>query len=154
MKINYIGRIAVSKTALLLCVATLLEPSVVFAQATLEEIVVTARAREETLQEVPISVSVISGESIDRKAINTMEALSTSVPNFTVTQDPIGDKINVRGIFTGEIASLEQSVSTFLDGVNHGRGTQVRFSFLDLERVEVLRALKEHCLGKIQSVGH
>ncbi len=113
-----------------------------------EEVVVTARAREETLQDVPISVSLVSGKTIDETGIDNLEELATSVPNFTVTQDPIGDKINIRGIFTGEISSLEQSVSTFVDGVNRGRGTQSRFAFLDIERVEVLRGPQGTLFGK------
>ena len=117
-------------------------------EAIVEEVIVTARARAETLQDVPISVSLVSGETIEETGIDNLEELAGSVPNFTVTQDPIGDKINIRGIFTGEIASLEQSVSTFVDGVNRGRGTQARFAFLDLERVEVLRGPQGTLFGK------
>jgi iron complex outermembrane recepter protein len=114
----------------------------------LEEVVITARAREEALQDVPISVATVSGSRIEEGGIINLEQLAAGIPNFAVTQDPIGDKINIRGIFTGEVASLEQSVSTFLDGVNRGRGTQSRFAFLDLERVEVLRGPQGTLFGK------
>ena len=114
----------------------------------LEEVVITARAREEALQDVPISVATISGNALEESGVINLEQLAEGIPNFAVTQDPIGDKINIRGIFTGEIASLEQSVSTFLDGVNRGRGTQSRFAFLDLERVEVLRGPQGTLFGK------
>jgi outer membrane receptor protein involved in Fe transport len=114
----------------------------------MDEVVVTARVREETLQSVPISVSVVPGKTIDETGIDNLEELATVVPNFTVAQDPIGDKISIRGIFTGAIASLEQSVSTFVDGVNRGRGTQSRLGFLDLERVEVLRGPQGTLFGK------
>jgi outer membrane receptor protein involved in Fe transport len=112
------------------------------------EMVVTSRAREEALQDVPISVSLISGTTIDETGIENLEELAGLVPNFTVVQDPIGDKINIRGIFTSEVPSLEQSVSTYIDGVNRGRGAQARLDFLDLERVEVLRGPQETLFGK------
>jgi outer membrane receptor protein involved in Fe transport len=114
----------------------------------LEEVVITARAREEALQDVPISVATVSGTLLEGSGIINLEQLASGIPNFAVTQDPIGDKINIRGIFTSEVASLEQSVSTFLDGVNRGRGTQSRFAFLDLERVEVLRGPQGTLFGK------
>ena len=112
------------------------------------EMVVTSRAREEALRDVPISLSLVSGDTIDATGIQNLEDLADSVPNFSVTQDPIGDKINIRGIQTSEVASLEQSVSTFVDGVNRGRGTQARLRFLDLERVEVLRGPQGTLFGK------
>jgi outer membrane receptor protein involved in Fe transport len=114
----------------------------------IQEMVVTSRAREEALRDVPISLSLLSGDMIDASGIDNLEDLSAVVPNFTVTQDPIGDKINIRGIFTSEVPSLEQSVSTFVDGVNRGRGTQSRLQFLDLERVEVLRGPQGTLFGK------
>jgi outer membrane receptor protein involved in Fe transport len=112
------------------------------------ELVVTSRAREEALRDVPISLSLVSGDMIDASGIENLEDLAAVVPNFAVTQDPIGDKINIRGIFTSEVPSLEQSVSTFVDGVNRGRGTQSRLQFLDLERVEVLRGPQGTLFGK------
>ena len=112
------------------------------------EMLVTSRAREEALRDVPISLSLVSGDMIDATGIENLEDLSAVVPNFSVTQDPIGDKINIRGIFTSEVPSLEQSVSTFVDGVNRGRGTQSRLQFLDLERVEVLRGPQGTLFGK------
>ena len=114
----------------------------------IQEMVVTSRAREEALRDVPISLSLVSGDMIDATGIEDLEDLATVVPNFSVTRDPVGDKINIRGIFTSEVPSLEQSVSTFVDGVNRGRGTQARLQFLDLERVEVLRGPQGTLFGK------
>lgn len=107
--------------------------------AQLSVIVVSAQKREENLQDVPVSVVALSGEAIDDAGVTRLESLADFVPNFTIVQDPIGDKINIRGIQSGNNAGLEQSVATFVDGVYRGRGVQSRFSFLDIERVEVLR---------------
>ena len=63
-------------------------------------------------------------------------------------QDPIGDKINIRGIQSGNQAGFEQSVATFVDGIYRGRGIQSRFSFLDVAMVEVLRGPQPTLFGK------
>lgn len=114
----------------------------------LEEIVVTAQKRSENLQEVPISLSAVSGEKIQAAGLARPEDLSILIPNFSIYDDPIGDKINIRGIQSGNNAGLEQSVSTFVDGVYRGRGVQSRFAFLDVERVEVLRGPQGTLFGK------
>jgi outer membrane receptor protein involved in Fe transport len=114
----------------------------------LEEIVVTAQKREQGLQDVPVSIQALTGERIADANIHRLEDLSAHVPNFSIQQDPIGDKINIRGIQSGNNAGLEQSVATFVDGVYRGRGAQSRFAFLDLERVEVLRGPQDTLFGK------
>lgn len=98
--------------------------------------------------DVPISVSAMDGEKIQDSGIQRFEDLTAYVPNFTVTQDPIGDKINIRGIQSGTQAGFEQSVATFVDGIYRGRGTQARFSFLDVAMVEVLRGPQPTLFGK------
>jgi len=118
------------------------------AQLKLEEVVVTAQKRVESLQDVPISVSAIDGEKITDAGIQRAEDLTAYVPNFQVNQDPIGDKINIRGIQSGNQAGFEQSVATFVDGIYRGRGTQSRFSFLDVAMVEVLRGPQPTLFGK------
>jgi outer membrane receptor protein involved in Fe transport len=115
---------------------------------TLEEVVVTAQKRAESLQDVPISVSAMSGEKIAEAGIPGFQDFSAYVPNFNVTSNAIGDVISIRGIQSGILASVEQSVGTFVDGVYRGRGTQSRFSFLDVGTVEVLRGPQSTLFGK------
>ncbi len=114
----------------------------------LDEIVVTAQKREQSLQDVPASVSAISGAKIAQTGIAKLGELTGLVPNLQIQADPIGDRINIRGIQSGNNAGLEQSVSTFVDGVYRGRGVQTRFAFLDLARVEVLRGPQGTLFGK------
>ncbi|MFQ3323932.1 MAG: iron complex outermembrane receptor protein [Pseudomonadales bacterium] len=114
----------------------------------LEEVLVTAQKKSQSLQDVPVSVSALSGDKLASAGIQRAEDLSAMIPNFSVQQDPIGDKINIRGIQSGNNAGLEQSVSTFVDGVYRGRGVQGRFSFLDVGRVEVLRGPQGTLFGK------
>ena len=114
----------------------------------LEEVVVTAQKRVESLMDVPISVSALTGQKIADAGIQRSEDLAAYVPNFQVTQDPIGDKINIRGIQSGNQAGFEQSVASFVDGIYRGRGTQTRWSYLDVARVEVLRGPQPTLFGK------
>ncbi len=114
----------------------------------LEEVVVTAQKRKESLQDVPISVSAINAHQLQAAGIQRLEDVTSLVPSFEVQQDPIGDKINIRGIQSGNQAGFEQSVGTFVDGIYRGRGTQSRFAFVDVEMVEVLRGPQGTLFGK------
>lgn len=118
------------------------------AQKKLEEVVVTAQKRAQSLMDVPISVSAIDGGKIQDAGIQRAEDMTAYVPNFQINQDPIGDKINIRGIQSGNQAGFEQSVATFVDGIYRGRGVQSRFSFLDVSMVEVLRGPQPTLFGK------
>ncbi|MGH7179673.1 MAG: TonB-dependent receptor, partial [Tepidisphaeraceae bacterium] len=118
----------------------------------LTEIVVTAQKRVESLQDVPIAVSAVSGVKIEEAGINKIEDLKNYVPTLFMTETAIGNNISIRGIFSGVNPGFEQSVGTYVDGVYHGRPQQTRAPFLDLERVEVLRGPQSILFGK-NSVG-
>ena len=105
----------------------------------IEEVVVTAQKREQSLQDVPISITAISGERIQDAAINSFNDLDNYIPNFQVSENAIATSITMRGISVGANQSFEQSVGTFVDGVYLGRMRQIRLGFFDLEQVEVLR---------------
>lgn len=113
----------------------------------LDEIVVTAQKRQETLQEVPISVTAIGGESIIEDGVQRLEDLATYVPNLVVREGFAGETLAVRGFGSNQNPSFEQAVSTFIDGVYFGRAKQSLASFLDLERVEVLRGPQSTFFG-------
>jgi iron complex outermembrane recepter protein len=114
----------------------------------LESITVTAQKRRQSLKDVPISVSAVNGKMMQEAKIEKMEDLSAYIPNFSVSTLPIGDKINIRGMQSGNQAGFEQSVGTFINGVYRGRGVQSRFAFADVERVEVLRGPQSILFGK------
>ena len=114
----------------------------------LAAIVVTAQKRSQNLQDVPISVAVVSGDTISKLGTARLDALATSIPNLQINQDTISDRISIRGIGSGEQAGFEQSVSTFVDGVYRGRGVQSRFAFMDVGSVEVLRGPQGTLFGK------
>lgn len=120
--------------------------------ATLSEITVTAQKRTESLQDVPIAVSAVSGAKIAEAGIMKIEDLKNYVPTLFMTETAIGNNISIRGIFSGVNPGFEQSVGTYVDGVYRGRPQQTRAPFLDLERVEVLRGPQSILFGK-NSVG-
>lgn len=104
-----------------------------------EDIVVTARRRTESLQSVPISADVVSGTAIQTKGIQNLLDLSSNTPAVAVTSGAPQDRIYVRGTGSGDNAGLEQSVGIFIDDIYHGRSKNSKSSFLDLERVEILK---------------
>jgi outer membrane receptor protein involved in Fe transport len=119
----------------------------------LEEIVVTAAYREQGLQDVPVSVSAVAGETITATAIQKAEDIQFLVPNFTLTETGIGTNAFIRGIGSGINQAFEQSVGTYVDGVHFGRAQQWRAPFLDVERVEVLRGPQSILFGKNSVAG-
>ena len=119
----------------------------VAAQAVMEEILITAQKREQSLQEVPISVSTVSGNALQAQNLGEMEAMSAQLPNIHISESAIGDKLFIRGIGSGINPGFEQSVGTFIDGVYYGRSLQTRSQFLDIERIEVLRGPQSTFFG-------
>jgi outer membrane receptor protein involved in Fe transport len=119
----------------------------------LEEIVVTAAYREQGLQDVPVSISAVTGDMMARAAIQKAEDIQFLVPNFTLTETGIGTNAFIRGIGSGINQAFEQSVGTYIDGVYFGRAQQWRSPFLDVERVEVLRGPQSILFGKNSVAG-
>lgn len=129
-------------------------PGLLFAQegldegTELEEIVVTAQKREESLRDVPLSVNALSGDRLVEAGIVRLDELKAYVPNLQMTETGIANNIYIRGIGSGLNQGFEQSVSIYADGIYRGRGTQSRLPFFDLERAEVLRGPQPVLFGK------
>ena len=114
----------------------------------LEEVIVTAQKRAENLQDVPISVSTMSGEKIQDNTILNFAALADFVPSLHIAEASVNTNIYMRGIGSGNNRGFEQSVGMYLDGVYLGRGRQYRSALMDIERVEVLRGPQGTLFGK------
>lgn len=126
------------------------------AQTTIEEIVVTAQKREQTLQEVPIAVTVLQNETIEAAYSNGIEELQSLVPSLSYRKGNTtrNSALTVRGIGTISFSvAAEPSVSTVVDGVVLGRSGQAFGDLYDLERVEVLRGPQGTLFGKNASAG-
>jgi outer membrane receptor protein involved in Fe transport len=134
--------------------ASVTQPTLLIAQElVLEEVIVTAQMRAESLQDVPISVSAVSGTKMMEAGIDKIEDLQAYVPNLTMSETGIGTNIYIRGIGSGINQGFEQSVGMYVDGVSYGRAQLSRAPFLDLERVEVLRGPQNILFGKNSIAG-
>ena len=117
------------------------------APALLEEIVVTARKRTENLQEVPMSVDVISGQTLADYSIRSLTELSQSLPGIQLNGTAASGQFFIRGIGSGANLTFDQSVGTFIDDIYHGRTRVAEEAFLDLDRIEVLKGPQSTFFG-------
>ena len=119
-------------------------------------IIVTATKREQTLQEIPISVSVTSGETIERSQVRDLIDLQTLVPSLKVGQLQSSANTNfiIRGFGNGaNNAGIEPSVGVFIDGVYRSRSAAQIGDLANIQRVEVLRGPQSTLFGKNASAG-
>lgn len=118
-----------------------------------EEVIVTATKRAKSAQDVPVSLSVITGETIANASIANLEELSTYEPNLRIADTSVTTNVYMRGIGSGQDRGFEQAVGLFIDGIYMGRSKQYRTPFLDIERVEVLRGPQPILFGKNTTAG-
>ncbi len=119
----------------------------------LEEVVITAQKRVERLQDVPISVTAISGSQLENRGIQGAANLNALAPNVTVKAAAPGSgliaAVSVRGIGGGQPGIWSDSaIGMYLDGVYIGKTQGALLDMLDLERVEVLRGPQGTLFGK------
>jgi len=115
----------------------------------LEEVVVTAQKRAQSLQDVPIAISAMSGEKIDDTGITSLEELTLYIPNVTINGGGATPNLFIRGIGSGTNPAFEQSVGMYIDGVYAGRGPLAAVpTTMDLERVEILKGPQGILFGK------
>jgi iron complex outermembrane receptor protein len=143
--------------AILLAVACSLSGGVAVAQddtRVLEEIVVTATKRATSLQDVPISVGVVTGDFIDTFDIKDMSDIQNFVPGLQVQQTFGSWAVRIRGLGSG-ITNLafDSSVPIYIDDVYCGRGKCMESAFLDMERLEVARGPQGALFGKSTIAG-
>lgn len=116
----------------------------------LEEVVVTARKKSESLQDVPMSVSAFSSEELQNKGFVDLSAIGAMTPGLHFEAfDPTRPLIYVRGIGTRAYdAGSDPSVGVFVDGAYHGRFGSLNMNLLDVERIEVLKGPQGTLYGR------
>lgn len=131
-------------------------PAAPEAEASGNEIVVTATKREQTLQDVPVAVSVTTAETIERAQVRDLKDLQTLVPALRVSQLQSSANTNfiIRGFGNGaNNPGIEPSVGVFVDGVYRSRTAAQIGDLPDVQRVEVLRGPQSTLFGKNASAG-
>lgn len=122
-----------------------------------EVVVVTARRREEQVQDVPLAVSVLSGASLEATGNNTVARLTQLLPSFQFySTNPRNSAANIRGLgapFGLTNDGIEQGVGIYVDQVYNSRVAAATFDFLDVERIEVLRGPQGTLYGKNTTAG-
>ena len=119
----------------------------------LDEVIVTAQKRAEDAQDVPLSITAISGEEIKEKNIDDLNDLTLYAANTEIVASPIFSFIFMRGIGSGFNKGFEQSVATLVDEVYYGRASYLSNGLLDLSGVEVLRGPQGTLMGKNSVAG-
>eukprot|EP00903_Cladosiphon_okamuranus_P004355 g4353.t1 len=125
--------------------------SSVYAQ--IEEIIVIARKTEENLQEIPLSVTAITGDTLEDSGITEFPQVSLVTPNFDVRPDEVRGEfaavLNIRGQnSTTSDLSIDQAVGININGAPVTRGTNLFGNLFDVEQVEILRGPQGTLFGK------
>ena len=118
----------------------------------LKKITVTARKREELIQNVPLSITHFSSEKIEALKVTDLESLAVQMPNVALDDATSGlstANFSIRGVgINSSIASVDPTVGVFVDGVYLGQVTVVLFDTFDIESIEVLRGPQGTLFGR------
>lgn len=125
--------------------------------AVIEEIIVTAQRRSESLQDVPVSVTLVTAEALADANIDNATRLGVTSPSvvFKSTNEPgASARLTIRGIGSvGNSVSIEGAVGVFIDGVYRSRNGQALANFLDYDNVQILKGAQGTLFGKNTTAG-
>lgn len=129
---------------------SILQTSAWAENALMEEIIVTAERRAESLQDVPMALTAFSGDMISEAGITGIEDVAIRTPNFKMTSFNIAEpQMFLRGIgSTNDSAGSDPAVAVFIDDVYVGRASAASTDLYDLDRIEVLRGPQGTLYGR------
>jgi outer membrane receptor protein involved in Fe transport len=154
MRANQFGRLLLSGVSLAAMGA--LSPALAQTEDVSDEIIVTATGRAAAIQDVPVSVTALTGEQLENSGAQDLRDLTQVAPSFEMSsgQGSHATTARVRGIGTGaDNAGFEAAVGIFIDGVYRARPGAALADLPDLQRVEVLRGPQGTLFGRNTSAG-
>lgn len=122
----------------------------------IEEVIVTAQKREQSIQDVPIAVSAFDSQFLDDAGVDDVMELQIFAPGLTIFHNQTVAQTNfrIRGVGTaGNSLSLESSVGIYVDGVYRSRQSSAINDLIDIQRVEVLKGPQGTLFGKNTASG-
>ena len=121
----------------------------------LEEVMVSAQHRSESIQDVAIGMSAVSGEDLERQGITSFEDLNKSVAGLHAEAESgfASASLRIRGVGTAGFSIVDPSVGVLIDGVYQSRIGTAFADLIDIERVEVLRGPQGTLFGKNTTAG-
>jgi iron complex outermembrane recepter protein len=113
------------------------------------EIIVTARKRQESLQDVPVAVTAVTGDIIERRGLQNVRDIAALTPGLNINSDAAGRAfVAIRGVGITLVDSVQPGVGIFLDGIYQPNTSYLNNPLIDIERVEVLRGPQGTLYGK------
>jgi len=123
----------------------------------IEQVTVTARRVEESLQDVPTAVTALTSNDLEALKIDGFLTVGQTVPNVYIQKQggsPAAPQMNIRGVSNGSLnLQVDSGIGMYIDGVYMGRAGAAAFEMADLERVEVMRGPQGTLFGRNSTGG-
>ncbi len=114
-----------------------------------EEVIVTAQRRAERLQDVPLSVTAVTAQTLEKRGITDLSRIDTVTPGFTFGRSGTDARPAMRGVRTENVGvNGDTTIGYFVDGIYQSRASQALLGFVDVERVEVQRGPQGTLFGR------
>ncbi|MEP6347318.1 MAG: TonB-dependent receptor plug domain-containing protein, partial [Parasphingorhabdus sp.] len=118
-------------------------------ESTGDVIIVTANRRNQSIQDVPLSITAFDGDELDNRSITSIEQVGAIAPGVQISTYQGDTSIFIRGIGTPSIiAGTDSSTATYIDGVYISRPAAIGPQFFDIDRIEVLRGPQGTLYGR------
>lgn len=149
-----------TRKALCVALASLCSASATLAQEAdarkslmLEEVIVSATKRDETMNNVALSVSVLGGDQTAAQGQRSLEDAVATVPNVSFSTSSNGNTLTIRGVGSPALTNVQSSVATFIDGLYITKSNNAGAPLFDMQQIEVLRGPQGALFGKNSIAG-